>query len=565
MLGPFIKKVISNRISESLEQSLADRVKKVNFFYLILISMLSISIIFAGFTGLIGLFIANTIFLILSLASYLFVHPGKPSTIRAQVILAITAAIFIYSFLFDTGLSSTLIMAFYLLFPLAGISLEGRKGLYPALALGLISIILNWWPHLNTSISLDLYNGLVFFAIYAIIIAVSLFVDRASRELVGRLRNSRLQAEDIVVQKDEFIGGLSHKLRTSLGNISLINSLVHDERLSSEQKELMETLKDSTNQLIEDVSHLVQIASPGSVDYYKSIISFDLEKVLKRSVEILSADQSIFKLGKITYHHKLKYYSIGDPSLLKSLVVYINKGLTEYANEDIPIEIHVRKLNETPGKIRLQFEFIIETDEGDELNALVRRLQQGDLVYSSSLYKAYTLLTESDSSLSSSVDGKQASLLFFQDFSKDPTKEIVAIAPEEPPKEAEKHTTLKNAKVLLVEDNVINQKIVLLSLHNQVKEIDVAANGKEALEMFGTKQYDLILMDIMMPVMDGITATKKIREIESTGEQHIPIIAVTANALAGDRETCLAAGVDDYIAKPFTSEVMLKKMNSLLA
>jgi CheY-like chemotaxis protein len=72
-------------------------------------------------------------------------------------------------------------------------------------------------------------------------------------------------------------------------------------------------------------------------------------------------------------------------------------------------------------------------------------------------------------------------------------------------------------------------------------------------------------MDIMMPVMDGITATKKIREIEATGGHHIPIIAVTANALAGDRENCLAAGVDDYIAKPFTAELMINKMKNLLA
>jgi CheY-like chemotaxis protein len=98
-----------------------------------------------------------------------------------------------------------------------------------------------------------------------------------------------------------------------------------------------------------------------------------------------------------------------------------------------------------------------------------------------------------------------------------------------------------------------------------VKQIDVAANGKEALEMFGIKQYDLILMDIMMPVMDGIVATKKIREIESTTGKHVPIIAITANALVGDRDNCLAAGVDDYIAKPFQAEVLVKMMKNLLA
>jgi CheY-like chemotaxis protein len=92
----------------------------------------------------------------------------------------------------------------------------------------------------------------------------------------------------------------------------------------------------------------------------------------------------------------------------------------------------------------------------------------------------------------------------------------------------------------------------------------VARNGQEAIELYKLKEYDLILMDIKMPVMDGLTATKKIREMESSSELRIPIIAITANALEGDRENCLAAGVDDYIAKPFQAEVLIKKMKDLL-
>jgi len=117
----------------------------------------------------------------------------------------------------------------------------------------------------------------------------------------------------------------------------------------------------------------------------------------------------------------------------------------------------------------------------------------------------------------------------------------------------------------LVEDNLINQKIVLLSLKNIIGNIDVALNGKEALDKFGCAKYDLILMDIQMPVMDGITATKKIREIEQSSLSHTPIIAITANALSGDKEICLAAGMNDYISKPFQIEVLVQKMKDLLA
>ncbi|NJK97289.1 MAG: response regulator, partial [Bacteroidales bacterium] len=123
---------------------------------------------------------------------------------------------------------------------------------------------------------------------------------------------------------------------------------------------------------------------------------------------------------------------------------------------------------------------------------------------------------------------------------------------------------MKDSNVLLVEDNLINQKIVVLSIQKIVKNIDIANNGKEALDKFGTSKYDIILMDIQMPVMDGIIATKKIREIEQSTNTSTPIIAITANALAGDKEICLAAGMDDYISKPFQVEVLIQKIKNLL-
>ena len=124
---------------------------------------------------------------------------------------------------------------------------------------------------------------------------------------------------------------------------------------------------------------------------------------------------------------------------------------------------------------------------------------------------------------------------------------------------------LKDSNVMLVEDNLINQKIVVLSIQKLVKNIDIANNGKEALDKFGSTKYDLILMDIQMPVMDGILATKKIRELEASTDKHTPIIAITANALAGDKENCLAAGMNDYISKPFQPEMLIQKMRNLLA
>jgi len=126
------------------------------------------------------------------------------------------------------------------------------------------------------------------------------------------------------------------------------------------------------------------------------------------------------------------------------------------------------------------------------------------------------------------------------------------------------HKELKDISILFVEDNLINQKITLLTLKPLVNNIDTASNGKEAIEKLNASNYDLILMDIVMPVMDGIIAAEKIREMESGSDTHVPIIAITANAMIGDREKCLSAGIDEYLSKPFQPGVLIEKIKQLL-
>jgi len=126
------------------------------------------------------------------------------------------------------------------------------------------------------------------------------------------------------------------------------------------------------------------------------------------------------------------------------------------------------------------------------------------------------------------------------------------------------HKELKDIKILLVEDNLINQKITLLTLEPLVNCIDTAGNGKEALDKFGTSSFDLILMDIQMPVMSGLIAAEKIRELETSTNTHIPIIAITANAMLGDKEKCISSGIDDYISKPFQPSQLIDKIKKYI-
>ncbi len=105
--------------------------------------------------------------------------------------------------------------------------------------------------------------------------------------------------------------------------------------------------------------------------------------------------------------------------------------------------------------------------------------------------------------------------------------------------------------ILLVEDNILNQKLIFLYLTKVGFDIDVANNGLEAFEKIKVHTYDMVLMDLMMPVMDGLEATVKIREYESFNSKYTKIVGLTANTFDADREKCLAYGMDEYMAKPF--------------
>jgi osomolarity two-component system sensor histidine kinase NIK1 len=116
--------------------------------------------------------------------------------------------------------------------------------------------------------------------------------------------------------------------------------------------------------------------------------------------------------------------------------------------------------------------------------------------------------------------------------------------------------------ILLVEDNFLNQKITTYNLRKYNHKVSIANNGLEAVNLFKEKKFDLILMDIMMPVMDGLEATREIRKIEKAHKlnEYTPIIAVTANTLDNNREKCLSWGMDEFIAKPFD----MNQLNEIL-
>ena len=122
-----------------------------------------------------------------------------------------------------------------------------------------------------------------------------------------------------------------------------------------------------------------------------------------------------------------------------------------------------------------------------------------------------------------------------------------------------------NLSILLVEDNELNQRLMKISLTRYKYSVTIAINGLEGVQKFKDQKFDLILMDIMMPVMDGFEATKEIRNLESLDARlgHIPIIAFTANTINNDREKCVKGGMDDILQKPFDINKFREILSSL--
>ena len=143
---------------------------------------------------------------------------------------------------------------------------------------------------------------------------------------------------------------------------------------------------------------------------------------------------------------------------------------------------------------------------------------------------------------------------------------VVAGAKEQAPL-ITRHTLRKPPKqlhILLAEDNIINQKMAVHILEKHHHKVKVANNGLEAVSMHRKESFDLVLMDVQMPKMDGFQATESIRKLDKTAGTHTPIIALTAHAMKGDKENCLAAGMDDYVPKPIKPDILMKTIDRVL-
>lgn len=385
-----------------------------------------------------------------------------------------------------------------------------------------------------------------------------------------------IETENETRQKDDFLSKLSHQIRTPLNNITVISNLVNKTKLDDEHRDLFDTILASTMNLINVVNNIVKVSEVKIEKELSNQVNFDLFSSIDNTLKLFR-DQHKDRLEIDFKLRNIRSNYIGDPIRIKQIFLNIIENIIK-ANPTgklfVDIEITLANDFETESEIGFQVTCPQLQLESDDFGNYYKRpdeelIKEGvyqpddyfiDFTIAKKIIEYYggELIITSTAELTTLMFAfvlKKGTLGMHKSETDKETSKIVM------PK---KKVDISDANILLVEDNAVNQKIIILSLKNYVKNIDIANNGKDALDKFGKTKYDLILMDIQMPVINGISATKKIRELESSSNTQTPIIAITANALSGDKESCLAAGMNDYISKPFQIDILVNKMKVLL-
>lgn len=430
-------------------------------------------------------------------------------------------------------------------------------------------------------------------------ISIGFIVYLTSVSLLWFIKTKQLQELEIksielkndIKKRTENLAKLSHDIRTPLNNIVIISNILSNQIQEEKLKDMIDTIQASSNNLMSTLNSMIDLSISEMPKDSDVLVPFDLQNTLNNTFRLFSTQSGTVSFS-FKYDERLPKNLLGDPVKLKQIFLNIVESIIKNkSSQKVILDIKINKMQEAGDGVDIYTEIKTNTPlllhHADGVSSTT--LTDGSTALSNQVFIemldlkiAAKLIRENGGKLNVKLTSQDSQINFNIRLLKVPTslkeeiqqaegkeKGIDEIVPETPEvSKVEKLPTtdvrLENANVLLVEDNLINQKIVLLSLKKLVKNIDVAVNGKEALDKFGTSKYDIILMDVQMPIMNGYTAAKKIREIEASTNSHTPIIAITANALMGDREECLAAGMDDYISKPFQIEVLIQKMRNLL-
>jgi PAS domain S-box-containing protein len=385
---------------------------------------------------------------------------------------------------------------------------------------------------------------------------------------MSELDKARHEAEAANRSKSDFLANMSHEIRTPMNGILGMCHILMTSGLSEDQINYACMIDRSAKTLLNIINDILDFSKIEAGKMNLTPTPFDLRRIVEDVVQMLSfaSERKGLRLF-FEYPDTTARYFIADDGRVRQILINIVNNAVKFTEKG-NVSVHVTSMPDDDGT---EFINIIVKDTGigiaEEIQPILfKKFNQVD---SSSTRKfqgtglglaisrQFARLMDGEITLKSQLGcGSEFTIqLHLPKAKPDQIKQLISAQNNPIPFEGKSESF--DAHILLAEDNQINQAVashILEQLHCQV---EVVENGQEAVDILQNKHFDIVFMDCQMPILDGYSATRTIRNFEKSIDQHIPIIAMTAHAIEGDREKCIDSGMDDYISKPIDLQKLI--------